>query len=187
MIDTYGSGWPQAVHPSWLKCKVLEVLPQDEFLLFDADIICLQPWNPEKVFADNGRKFCAVPDRICQMVHQECLAFQLPYPNWYVNAGLTMFSREHAFVWQRTWQRHPKFGRWLEQTALNVALKEFEDSGGGVCRLPRNYNTLPSLEDGKNNFAWPTPETKDVINFHYADLGGNTAKLIALQKELGME
>lgn len=170
--------WPfqQPVHPSWLKCHLMEHYPAaHDFLIFDADIFCLRPWKPAELFEALGKRFCAVPDRNNTDVYHECAGFNLPFPDWYVNGGLLMFSREHAPVWEAVWKRHPRYGSWLEQTALNEALFKLKVD---VARLPRLFNQLPNGETVE------AMDARGVINFHFADQAGNPARIIELQKEL---
>jgi len=163
---------PAVVHPSWLKAHLLDLFPDEqEFCLFDADLLPRKPWSPEKLFADLGRVFCAVPDRNTDFVRQECERFGLPFPDWYVNAGLVLFSRAHAPVWEYVRGKHPEYGRWLEQTALNEALLKLNLE---VARLPRQFNRLftdPAELDGE-------------INSHPAGIAFDLSSLSALQSAL---
>jgi hypothetical protein len=173
-------------HPSWLKCHLDKIFPQHKsFMIFDADIFCLNNWNPFELSWQVKQAFCAVPDRNLRMVFDECTAHQLPFPDWYVNGGLVIFGREHQKVWDKVWEKHPRYGRWLEQTALNKAIQE---TGVDVCRLPRKFNLLPSPVGAEMTAAkLREMAAAGVVNFHYADCGGDGAKILALQKELGYE
>jgi len=133
---------PKFTHPSWMKSAILDwpqFASEDSFLVMDADIICLQEWEPDALFETLGRPFCAVPEPNTDTVHDECASLGIPFPSYYVNAGLTMFGREHAEVWNIVKRKHPKCGRWLEQGALNLALMH---TGVEVCRLPRRFNVV---------------------------------------------
>lgn len=177
---------PEVVHPSWLKCHITRIFPTEHrFLVFDADIFCLSHWDPEALFAETRKSFCAVPDRNLPAVYKECCEHQLPFPDWYVNGGLLMFNRKHEAIWDEVWNKHPRYGRWLEQTALNKAIQE---SGIDVCRLPRVFNQLPEAP-GELIAPGKIENLRDagVANFHYADCGGDGSKILALQKELGYE
>jgi lipopolysaccharide biosynthesis glycosyltransferase len=179
------TGIPKVPHPSWVKCHIATMFPDREsFLVFDADIFALQSWNPDALFRLGDGYFTAVPDRNLPSVYQECIEHKLPFPDWYLNAGLTMFGRWHQQgVWDEVWKRQPKYGRWLEQTALNKALQ-----GGDVHRLPRVFNKLPDVIGAPvtaENIRMMT--AGGVINFHYADCGGDGAPILALQKELGYD
>jgi len=179
-----GTGDPQpadpwrVVHPSWLKCKVAEILKhENEFLVFDADVIAHRPWNPKELFKNMRRAFCVVPDTRDQQVFDECNAIGMPFPDVYVNGGLLIFGREHQPIWDAVWKRHPgPFGKWLEQGALNIALL---DSGCEVCRLPRYYNTLLHMSqlDGQ------TVDISRAINLHFCGVN-NPQSLLKIQAKL---
>jgi hypothetical protein len=148
-------------HPSWLKCHVIDHFKeQDSFLLFDADIIAIKKWNPQQLFESLGRPFCAVPDMRSDIVFEECNQLGIAFPDCYVNGGLTMFGREHKVIWENTWRRHPKCGRWLEQGALNLALL---DSGCEICRMPRRFNVLTYRGA---TLEWDTFDVRHTINLH---------------------
>jgi len=168
----------EEVHPSWLKCIAIDLFPEeDSFLVFDADILCLKPWDPEKIFEDLGRPFCAVPDTRDQIVYEECNNLGIPFPDLYINGGLTIFGQEHAEVWRSTWKRRPRCGKWMEQGALNLALL---DTGVETCRLPRWFNVLANGKDGLREIKDPTVKHR-MINLHFC--GTKIAEVLALQKQ----
>jgi hypothetical protein len=172
-------------HPSWLKCKLMDFYPKvGDFLVFDADIFSMQVWSPQTIFQEMKGAFCAVPDRNHKIVLDECQEHNLPFPDWYINGGLMMFSRAHKPLWDAVFAKHPKYGRWLEQTALNKSIQEL---GVEVCRLPRVFNTLPNLDATGSWYDLDAMRKSGVVNFHMADLGGDGTKILELQKELGME
>jgi hypothetical protein len=152
----------EVAHPSWLKCFIADVFTDhDEFLVFDADIIALRPWDPAGLFDSLGRPFCAVPEPNGARVFEECKAHTLPFPDWYVNGGLTIFGREHVPIWRRTWEMHPRYGSWLEQTALNQALAE---TYLPTCRLPRRFNAL--AHGGKIDPGYIAVAADSIVNLH---------------------
>ena len=167
-----------AAHPAWLKLKIPEMFPaHDEFFYFDSDILMLRHWLAREMFEAMGRPFMAVPDVNSLPVLRECQAFQLPFPDWYVNSGLFVFGREHRPVLDAAWARHPSYGTWLEQTALNRALI---DTRTEVCRLPRTFNTL--LWPGVDNYSPEALRARPEIILHAASLGGNADLLRAVQR-----
>ena len=169
----------EVAHPSWLKCWITEMFPaEDAFLLFDADILPLRPWDPDGIFHKLGRPFLAVPEDNTPPVFNECRRYQLPPWDWYVNGGLTIFGHEHAPIWRAVWKRHPGYGSWLEQTALNHVLLE---SGTPVCRLPRQFN---QLLHGRLDLAVPMANSGQYINLHADSLGGDASRLATLQDTL---
>jgi lipopolysaccharide biosynthesis glycosyltransferase len=127
-------------NPSWLKCRITDLFHMhDSFLYFDADIIARKPWKPDVLFEMMGRPFCAAVDKNCDYMQTECVKYNLPYPSWYVNAGLLMFGREHQYIWDYVWSKHPEYGTWYEQTALNEALLKLNVE---VCRFPHSMNQI---------------------------------------------
>jgi hypothetical protein len=151
---------PPVCHPSWLKCHVTSIYPdEDSFLVFDADILPLKPWNPELLFEGLGRPFCACPDRNSPGTLRECQNFGLPWPDWYINGGMLIFGREHQRVWDYVWRKHPRYGTWLEKTALNEALLKI---GIPVCRMPR---TVSQMHMGSTPIA-----RANAINLHLAGI-----------------
>jgi len=156
------------VHPSWLKCHVHRMFPdEDSFLVFDADILCIRPWDPQKLFDQMRRPFMAVPEPSAnEYLMEECRDWQLGFPDVYVNGGLLIFGREHGFVWDRVWSMHPHGGRWLEQTALNRALA---DEVVEICRLPRHFNLM--AQQGRVVPLYCRSTLADAINVHTCALG----------------
>lgn len=128
-------------HPSWLKCHVHRIFPNEEsFFVFDADILPLRPWDPASMFYTLGRPVMAVPEPNDNPdLLKECQEWCFGYPDCYLNAGLLIFGREHVDILERAWSMHPNGGRWLEQSAFNRAII---DSGHEVCRLPRHFNMI---------------------------------------------
>lgn len=156
--DTYG-----CVHPSWLKCHIHRIFPMaDSFLVFDADILPLRPWNPKSLFEMNGRAFMGVPEpNESPAVRAQCEAWGLGYPDTYLNGGLLIYGREHAPVWERTWECHPDGGFWMEQTAMNRALV---DEAVEVCRLPRRFNLI--AQKGRIVPIYARATLRDAVNVH---------------------
>ena len=160
-----GGGTPAVEHPSWLKCHIGTLCPEEkEFLVFDADVLCLHQWDPVGLFRQLGRRFMAVADDNSAPVYHECLEHHLPFPDWYVNGGLTIFGREHLSVWAEVWKRHPRYGRWLEQTALNKALQKTETE---VVRLPRSFNYLAHYGKPGNGIR----KFSEITNLHFCSVG----------------
>ena len=150
-------------HPSWLKCHLHRIFPdQEAFLVFDADLLAIRPWDPQGLFEQMGRPFMGVPEPNGNPdVRRECQDWGLGYPDLYLNCGLLVFGREHGFVMDRAWSMHPNGGRWLEQTAINYALAM---EAVEVCRLPRVFNTL--AQEGKVNSIYCRTTLRNAINVH---------------------
>lgn len=150
-------------HPSWLKCHLHRLYPnEDSFLVFDADLLCLGPWEPDVLFAAMGRAFMAVPEPNANPdLIEECRKWGLGFPDTYINCGLMIYGQEHGFVMDRAWTHHPHGGTWLEQTAINHALAT---EAVEMCRLPRIFNTL--AQEGRINSIYCRTTLKDAINVH---------------------
>ena len=169
------------VHPSWNKVHIVELTDAREgIMIFDADIISLRPWNPVALWEASGHAFMAVPDRNNERVEDECAKYDLPFPNIYVNAGLTIFGREHLPVWEATRAMHPFVKGWLEQTPLNMKLIEFERGGGNVARLDRKYNTMVGWQSVHRAMA------DGIVNAHICGNGEHPERILAAQKEAGL-
>ena len=169
------------VHPSWNKTQVLNIFDgTDGILLFDIDIISLRPWDPVALWEASGRAFMACPDRNNERVEDECSKYDLPFPNLYINAGLTIFGREHKPIWDAVRAMHPFEKGWLEQTPLNMKLIEYERAGGNVVRLDRKYNQIVGWQSVKRHMAG------DTVNAHIAGNGGCPERILAAQKEAGL-
>jgi SAM-dependent methyltransferase len=151
------------VHPSWLKCHVHRLFPdEDSFLIFDADILPLRPWDPAGLFRQLGRPFMAVPEPNSNGdLVRECQEWQLGFPDVYLNCGLLIFGHEHGFVLDRTWTRHPHGGRWLEQTAINRSLA---DEAVEICRLPRHFNVMAQC--GRLHTLYARSTLASAVNVH---------------------
>jgi hypothetical protein len=157
-------------HPSWLKLRVFDLFPgEDEILFFDADILCIRDWEPKpkiynlrghEIHHDAGINICN--DEHSISVGQECRQFGIDGQWKYFNAGLWIAHRKHDPILKRALARGPKFGTWLEQTALTVELQS-----ENVSVLPRQFNRLlwPGFHDYLN-LHW-MPDT----NLHLASIG----------------
>lgn len=167
-----------ACHPSWLKCHLLNRYKGEDLLIMDADIISLKMWNPQRIFEDTGRPFLAVPEPRYQSVLEECEVMGLPFPDIYVNGGLVVCGAHHAPIWQAAWKKHPKCGRWLEQSALNLAIIE---SDIPVCRLPRAFNYV--THHGK--FTSQELEYQSVVNLHVS--GCDSKEILEIYDKLGLD
>ncbi len=161
----------EGVHPSWFKHVIHEMFSHcNEFLYFDADILALKPWNPEKIFKDNHRRLCAVLDNdpaMAKEVRQEEKDIGI-LRGTYLNAGLFMFGREHAPLFESTWAKRPSWHRWIDQGAFN---RSIHDLRVPVAILPNEYNHMRPRDASTS------------INMHYCGLGGNWQELKRAQDE----
>ena len=169
------------VHPSWNKTRIVELTDGREgIMMFDADVICLRPWSPVDLWEKHNRAFLAVLDRNNDRVEDECIKYGIPFPDVYINAGLTIFGAEHKPIWESVWKMHPFVKGWLEQTPLNIVLQRYEKDGGEVVRLDRKYNQIVGWQSVKRHMAG------DTVNAHIAGNGQHPERLLAAQKEAGL-
>lgn len=163
VVDKIFKGVP---HVTWLKCFLIEHFPhEDSFLYFDADVICLKEWRPEKLFEDLQRSFCAIPNSLDEGSFSESLYCGIPFPFYYVNAGVLMFGREHKLIWDGAWRRQPRFGYldWGENAALNAAIWE---SRMQIAHLPPHFNFMAH----NGNVSVQEAIDGGVINYHACNL-----------------
>jgi len=165
-----------AVSPAWMKCHIIadcRKLPPPYFL-FDADILPMKPWDPRSLY--RGR-FAGTVEPQTDILRAECSLYNLNRLR-YINGGLVMFDESHADIWAETWGKHPRYGSWLEQTALNKALVRHD-----IDLIPNTYNTLvrPNREDLSAKALLARPET----NLHLCGLRGDMGTLLGVQESLG--
>jgi hypothetical protein len=143
-------------------------------MIFDADILPMKPWDPRSLYRG---KFAGVVENQTDIIRAECSLYNLNRRR-YINGGLVMFDESHAEIWAETWSKHPRYGTWLEQTALNKAL-----AGHEIDLIPNIYNTLlrPDRDDISAKALLARPET----NLHLCGLRGDVGTLLAVQEALG--
>ena len=169
--------------PSWGKLEIATHIHKHAnghniYMIFDADILPMKPWRPRELFINQGRKFLAARDVDSIVVMDECKRYDIPMGEYY-NAGLMIFGSEHLHVFDTAATRHPTYGRWQEQTAINKAL---QDTNTNVIPLPRAYNTL--LWPDKDSYKPNDLINQHAVNLHCASLGGNWKLLKSIQSNL---
>ncbi len=158
------------VHPSWFKHVIHAMFKNcNSFLYFDADMLAMKPWNPEAIFDLNGRRLCAVLDNdpaMASQVRQEEKELGIARGT-YLNAGLFIFGREHAPLFEATWAKRPAYHRWIDQGAFNKSIHELRVP---VALLNKEFNDMRPADCSKS------------INVHYAGLGGDWRQLQRAQE-----
>lgn len=116
---------PEHFHPAWAKLWAFEVYPHASHLIVaDADLLPVAPI--ERNVLDFDADFSAVLDEPSRSIFHESEAFGIP-PNAYFNTGLFMARRKTmAPILTAAQRRGPRYGAWLEQTAINVGIHAAE-------------------------------------------------------------
>jgi hypothetical protein len=144
-------------NPSWWKLWAFELCPDaDAVMVLDADAYVRRPWPLDK--ADGT--IWAVLDQPIREVHvNECSLYGLD-PFRYINGGAWFIGRADAVVLQTARLRGPRYGAWLEQTALNQAIQKLD---APLSLLPRTYNWLAH--------GVPAAVPKDAAVAHFCAMG----------------
>ncbi len=162
-------------HPSWLKCKIPEMFPDEKaYFIYDADILPLKPWKINLV--ENIPAFIGVKDRATEMVIQEQNALEMGSDHTYINCGLMIFNQGAKGVVTRAIKRHPVYGNWLEQGAIN---KDLSEQPGLLELLPMHFNchVHPRLVDDAIE--------KGIVNAHLTGLRGRWDLVEECHRKLG--
>jgi ADP-heptose:LPS heptosyltransferase len=125
-------------HPSLLKFRIFDLVSADHLLYFDADMVCLEHWDPRQYFGD--RSIVAVRERMLDMIRREAFTWGVPAAE-YFNAGMFIASAVHHRQWMRLAESlYPAGGEaLLDQSPLNAARHRL---GIPVRLLDRRYNWL---------------------------------------------
>lgn len=110
-IPALPGGW----NPSWGKSWLFELVPAryDRLLVFDADIVCVADWRDWQA----PHPFMAVRELYSDPAREnERMAYRIKN---YFNGGLFVIDRSQADRLAALRNYGPRYGRWLEQTALN--------------------------------------------------------------------
>jgi hypothetical protein len=170
---------PPDWHPSWAKCWAFDLVPEhiDRLLIFDADIYPVAPFNEW----DTDEPLAVVRHLESKPVKTEKILYGL---GEYWNGGLFVIRRSYADALRLTATYGPRYGAWLEQTALN---RVFEHSG--KAWLPARCNHLLAPP----GTAEPADKTigaalgaieAGATNLHFSGYGGGAAKIHAIFDQL---
>jgi hypothetical protein len=129
------SGLP---HPSLLKFRIFDLVHAENVLYFDADMVCLERWDPRSHFGDPA--IVAVRERMLNTIRHEASAWGMPAEE-YFNAGMFIASAAHHRPWLRLAESlYPPGGLTLfDQSPLNAARHRL---GVPIRMLDRRYNWL---------------------------------------------
>jgi hypothetical protein len=165
-------------NPSWLKAYLHQMYPEyDRLIIFDADLISLQPWDAKRVCEEAEGMIAGVIDKGDGVV-AECYNYNID-PATYINGGLVISGRIHQHIWERVKRGYPRYGTWAEQTALNKAIQKYTI---GIYGLPQEYNHLFQYWKGKLDVDKVTDGK--IINFHLSSLRGDAKALMEVQNIL---
>lgn len=137
-------------HPSWGKCEI----PVDgPTLIFDADIWCMEKWEPRHA----PGAVCMVPEPSNRFVDIECRLYGIERHR-YCNGGLMIL--DDPAILPAVAAYAPRYGRWLEQTAINKVLV-----GRDVTLLSPRLNHL--LRANKEPMDADSLRAHGAINLHF--------------------
>lgn len=169
--------WVGLCHPSWLKLWIPERYPADGWLVMDADIVPLRPWNPMAILERDAGAVHMARDRAgLEIVERECLAMGIPRPDLYCNAGMLLFAEGGRKVLEQAREEYPRGGRWIEQSLVNRHVQ----TSRVLYPFARCYNHVCS--------AWQVEADPDAfrfsVNVHVVGLKNNLARLGRVRKLL---
>lgn len=180
-------------HPSWWKCRVFDLVPGDvdAVTIFDADVIaCDYAGGPDlraEIYeAAIARPVTGALDVDSVSVRSECACYGVPLGQ-YVNCGFLVVRRNPGqMILDAAWQLGPRYGSWLEQTAVNVA--RLRQAYGGQADWPRGWQRM--LPARRGPFEWAKvnhpkgsgPVAPRVV--HVTGLGSQLEVLGDLQKQV---
>ena len=175
VIDENDLRWWPVEHPAWQKLWLMHMHRGRDLLIFDADIFCMKEWQPEDFIQEY--EMAAVPDMASQQVLSECQLYGIGWGN-YFNAGLMIVDGTIEVMYDAQ-QYHPRYGSWLEQTAINKACW---DAQVNINYMPRAYNRL--LWPGRDSYEPADLKGLNVVNLHFASMGGQHEQILEMMKKL---
>jgi hypothetical protein len=123
--------------PHHLKFRLFDLVGADQLMYFDADLVCLNAWDPASV-AD-PEAIVAVRDRDSSRVRRDAELAKVRREE-YFNSGMFIISRHRHLPWLRAAERHTKTiarSSFFDQTALNSTRGQM---GLPIKLLNRRYN-----------------------------------------------
>ena len=158
--------------PSWSKLWLQEEFPDQDLMIFDADMISIRPWNPVKQLGDYDMAWVA--DRSPQ-VPAECFKRRLD-PTKYCNGGLILI-RVGCSILQQTQKRYPDPSAWYEQTAINLTVQS--EHSFRVRLMPNKYNLIVRKH---LHLKTMTGTYRQAYNLHFVGLSNTPERLEAISK-----
>src|SRR5438067_5347021 len=133
------SGLPAPHH---LKLRLFDFVDDDFVMYFDADMVCLNSWKPERVARKDA--VVAVAESARPLHVRTAQDWEIPL-GMYFNAGLLILNRQHHREWLRETehfvQTDTKFAEYdpYDQAALNITRHRL---GLKLQLLDRRYNWI---------------------------------------------
>lgn len=121
-----------------LKFRLFELVKADNIFYFDADMVCLERWDPRRYFA--LPEIVAVRERMCDGIIGEARDWGVP-PHGYFNGGMFIANSERHREWLRQAEaiRFLKPTSFFDQSPLNAARCRL---GIALKLLDRRFNWL---------------------------------------------
>ena len=171
VVSECPSGW-EIGSPAWLKLWLQDKFPNQDLMIFDADMISIQPWNPVAQLGNYDMVWVA--DRSPQVL-TECFKRRLD-PTKYCNSGLILI-RAGCSILQQTQKRYPDPSAWYEQTAINLTVQS--EHGFRVRLMPNKYNVIVRRH---LHLKATTSTYRQAYNLHFVGLSNTSERLEAISK-----
>jgi len=137
-----------------LKLRIFDLVKDDAIMYFDSDMVCLNPWNPERFTRADA--LVAVAERLHPMIITACRDWDIPI-HQYFNSGFMILNRECHQEWFKETERFvlanpgiPSYDPY-DQTALNITRHRL---GLKIELLDRRYNWVGF---GASEFSYELP------------------------------
>jgi len=124
--------------PHFLKFRLFDLIDAENILFFDADLVCLENWDPSVLF--DRPEIVAVRERQNELVMRESSEWGVPADE-YLNTGMLIINRQHHRSWlgQAELLKSRHYTCLHEQSPLNAARVQL---GMPVKFLDRRYNWM---------------------------------------------
>jgi hypothetical protein len=139
-------------YPHFLKLRLFDLLDEEDLLFFDADMVCLNSWDP-RLFAQR-QAIVAVADRPDQpVVREACATWGIPQGE-YFNTGLLILNRASHSQWLKEAELFVHSHALMplyDQTPLNIVRHQL---GLSLSLLDRRFNWIGF---GEGSFCYQVP------------------------------
>ena len=179
VVVTELAALPRGWNPSWAKARAFDLLPPDveRVLVFDADILCVGKW---------GEWDTDAPLAVVRHIENQDVKTEMALYGFedYWNAGLFVARREVEEELRSVANYGPRYGKWLEQDAMNRVFQYREK-----LWLPGRCNHLlaapaKGAPQGAAVGAALGAIEAGAINLHFTGYGGDADKVAWIYDEL---